>query len=154
MSEVFIEALTEAVRNLVVDNDMIKAELDIYNYDRAFLFITKAIRDMLKAYAPWDRIREECEKLGIAIEDEDEIEKQIAVLRGHRPYLLEVLDSRLEALASGKADKYDLEFMNSSHKKLLDCVLSNAANAERLNELLKSHPWENYRKGTVSSACE
>lgn len=150
----YTTTLLEAVESLSVDFGMIKVELNKSNYDRAFLFITKAIRDMLNAYSTWDRAREECKKYRCAIKNEDEIEKRIAILRGRRPFLLDILDARLKALASGNVDEYDSGFMDSEDKKLLDRVISYVGNLEEFGEMFKCDPFEDYRKGTVSGACE
>ena len=150
----YTTTLLEAVERLSVDFDMIKVELNKSNYDRAFLFITKAMRDMLSAYSTWDRAREECKKYRFAIKNEDEIEKRIAILRGRRPFLLDILDARLDALASGNVDEYDSGFMDSKYKKLLDISISDVGSLEEFGELFKCDPFENYRKGIVSSACE
>ena len=150
----YTTTLLGAVESLSVDFDMIKVELDKSNYDRAFLFITKAIRDMLNAHSTWDRAREECKKYRCAIKNEDEIEKRIAILRGRRPFLLDILDARLKALASGNVEEYDSRFMDSKDKKLLDKVFSDVGNLEEFSELFKCDPFEDYRRGTVSSACE
>lgn len=150
----YTTTLLGAVESLSVDFDMIKVELDKSNYDRVFLFITKAIRDMLNAYSTWDRAREECKKYGFAIKNEGEIEKRIAILRGRRLFLLDILDARLKALASGNVDRYDSGFMGSKDKKLLDIAISDVGNLEEFGELFKCDPFEDYRNGTVSGACE